>query len=139
MTPKHTKLVVSTVLAALLGAGFQLQANEPASTPVKVNAVESTTAKSVVPEGAVWIDVRSAEEFAAGHLSGAVNIVHSDIATGIDALKLDKATPIALYCKSGRRAGIALDTLQQLGYTNVSNQGGYEQLKQEHATEHERQ
>ena len=96
MTPKHTKLAVSMFLTALLSAGLQLQANELASTPAKVNATESAAAKSVVPEGAVWIDVRSAEEFAAGHLSGAINIVHSDIATGIDALKLDKATPIAL-------------------------------------------
>jgi len=87
----------------------------------------------------VWVDVRSAEEFAAGHLDGAINIVHTDIAKGIAALKLDKSTPIALYCKSGRRAGIALDVLQNSGYSQVTNHGGYESLLQAHTTEHERQ
>ena len=76
----------------------------------------------------VWLDVRSHEEFASGHLPGAVNIPHTEIAAGIAELKLDKNTPIAIYCKSGRRAGLALEVLQQQGYTNLTNKGGYEQL-----------
>ena len=78
----------------------------------------------------VWLDVRSHEEFASGHLPGAINIPHTEIAAGIAELKLDKNTPIAIYCKSGRRAGLALEVLQQQGYTNLTNKGGYEQLQQ---------
>lgn len=87
----------------------------------------------------VWLDVRTAEEYAAGHLTGAINIPHTDITARIAELKLDKATPIAVYCRSGRRSGIAMEALQQLGYSNVSNQGGYEALKQQLNDDNERQ
>lgn len=86
----------------------------------------------------VWLDVRSHEEFAAGHLAGAINIPHTEVATAISQLKLDKNTPIAVYCKSGRRAGLALEVLQQQGYTKVTNKGGYEQLKQQLSSDNER-
>jgi phage shock protein E len=91
-----------------------------------------------VSDDAVWLDVRSAEEFAAGHLPGAVNIPHTEVATRIAELKLDKATPIAIYCKSGRRAGIALEALQQLGYSDLSNQGGFDDLQQQLNSDNER-
>jgi len=83
------------------------------------------------PQNTVWLDVRSAEEFAAGHVEGAINIPHTDIATRISELQLTKDTDIALYCGSGRRAGIAIETLQQLGYTKLTNRGAYDALKQQ--------
>ena len=79
----------------------------------------------------VWIDVRSAEEFAACHLKGAINIPHTEIKQQITTIAADKDTNIALYCKSGRRAGIALDALKELGYIKVTNHGGYEDLKKQ--------
>lgn len=79
----------------------------------------------------IWIDVRSAEEFAAGHLKGAINIPHTEIKQQITTIAADKNTNIALYCKSGRRAGIALDALTELGYSKVANHGGYEDLKKQ--------
>ena len=86
----------------------------------------------------VWLDVRSAEEYAQGHLPGAVNIPHTEIAQRITELKVDKNTEILLYCGSGRRAGIALEALQQQGYTNLSNKGGYEAIKQQQLSQDER-
>lgn len=77
----------------------------------------------------VWIDVRSAEEFQAGHLEGAVNIVHTDIAAKIATVTQDKNADIQLYCRSGRRSGLAAAELKKLGFTNVHNAGGYEALK----------
>lgn len=77
----------------------------------------------------IWIDVRSAEEFQAGHLEGAVNIVHTDIAAKIAAVTQDKNAEIQLYCRSGRRSGLAEAELKKLGFTNVHNAGGYEALK----------
>ena len=78
---------------------------------------------------AVLIDVRSAEEFSSGSLPGARRIGHEEIAEQIATLAPDKSTPIVLYCRSGRRSSIAQDTLQALGYSNVSNAGGYEDFK----------
>ncbi len=77
----------------------------------------------------IWIDVRSAEEFQAGHLEGALNIVHTDIAGKIATVTTDKNAEIQLYCRSGRRSGLAEAELKKLGFTNVHNAGGYEALK----------
>lgn len=87
----------------------------------------------------LWLDVRTAEEFADGHISGAVNIPHTEVVERIGELKLDKATPIAIYCRSGRRAAIALEALKQLGYSDLSNLGGYEDIKQQLHDDNERQ
>lgn len=77
----------------------------------------------------VWIDVRSAEEYAADHLDGAKNIPHTEIAKEIDKLDLAKDAEIKLYCRSGVRAGMAKKSLEDLGYTKVENVGGLEQAK----------
>lgn len=76
-----------------------------------------------------WIDVRTEAEFAAGHLEGAVNIPHDRIGTVIGGVVADKDQVIRLYCRSGRRSGIALKKLKKLGYTNVINEGAYEKLR----------
>lgn len=79
--------------------------------------------------GAVLIDVRTPEEIEAGALPGARYIGFEDIGTKIAELAPDKHTPIVLYCRSGRRSGIAQDDLRARGYTNVQNAGGYSTLK----------
>ncbi|MBZ9610678.1 rhodanese-like domain-containing protein [Rheinheimera maricola] len=101
--------------------------------------LSSCASKPIQTTQTVWLDVRSAEEFAAGHLPGAINIPHTEVVKGLETLKLDKNRDIALYCGSGRRAGIAIEALQQQGYTNLTNQGGYESLKQKQLSADERQ
>jgi phage shock protein E len=76
----------------------------------------------------IWIDVRSSEEFSQGHLPGAVNIVHTEISSKIGSVTQDKNAEIKLYCRSGRRSGLAEAALKELGYTRVQNAGGYEEL-----------
>ena len=94
------------------------------------NTAPQTEQRAVQPEKAkgIWIDVRSAEEFNAGHLQDAVNIPHDQILARIQAVSPDKNAPVNLYCRSGRRAEIALNELKNAGYTNVTNHGGYEDL-----------
>jgi phage shock protein E len=77
-----------------------------------------------------WIDVRTPEEYAAGHLQGAVNIPFNEIAERIDEVTTDKNAEIHVYCASGGRSGIAREDLLELGYKNVINDGGYEDLKE---------
>lgn len=80
----------------------------------------------------VVIDVRTAEEFAAGHVAGAVNIPFDQIGQRIHGLKtLRKDSPILLYCRSGRRSALAEQTLRQQGYTRVIDGGGLEEVKAE--------
>lgn len=78
-------------------------------------------------EKAVLIDVRSAEEYNAGFHPGAVNIPHTEIAEKISAVAPDKTTPLYLYCRSGRRVGIAMENLKKLGYQTMYNLGGFEE------------
>lgn len=76
----------------------------------------------------IWIDVRTAEEFAAGHYPGAINIPYEEIENQIDGITSEKSAPIHLYCRTGRRSGIARDTLSKIGYTLAENKGGLEDV-----------
>ncbi|GAB4057017.1 rhodanese-like domain-containing protein [Uliginosibacterium sediminicola] len=67
----------------------------------------------------VLIDVRTPEEYAAGHIEGALNIDHAQIAQRVGTLGVQKADELLLYCRSGRRSAIAQQSLKQLGYTKV--------------------
>jgi phage shock protein E len=82
-----------------------------------------------VPADAVWIDVRSPGEYSQGHLEQASNIPWDGIEAGIQALKLDRDTPIYLYCASGYRSEVARERLQRRGYTRVTNAGGLEDAR----------
>ena len=70
------------------------------------------------------IDVRSPGEYAAGHLEGSINIDVEATDFMDNIMKLDTAGTYVLYCHSGRRAGVALDQMKSMGFTNVTNAGG---------------
>ena len=70
------------------------------------------------------IDVREPDEFAAGHIEGAVNIPLRAVGHSIDQLPDGKTTPILVYCHSQKRATHALVVLRELGYANVTNLSG---------------
>ena len=69
------------------------------------------------------LDVRSAEEFAEGHVPGALNVPHSRIASHLATLGSIQQ-PVLVYCRSGRRAGIALETLTDLGFKQLYHLDG---------------
>jgi phage shock protein E len=78
----------------------------------------------------IWIDVRTADEFNAGHIEGAAHIPYEEIAARISEITTDKNATIHLYCRSGNRSGIAQQTLLAMGFNNAVNEGGYETLLQ---------
>lgn len=82
-----------------------------------------------LPEGAVFIDVRSPVEFTGGSISGAVNIPVNQIQL-ITAHKpaIHKQQPIVVFCASGMRSGVARRQLISMGYETVINGGGVSQL-----------
>ncbi len=68
------------------------------------------------------IDVREPNEFATGHIADAINIPLQDIAQGAATLSTtSKDTSIVTYCRSGNRSAIAVQMLEQQGFTNVAN------------------
>jgi len=62
------------------------------------------------------IDVRSPEEFAAGHVKGAINIPFDQIEQNHNLLNTLKPSTLVVYCRSGRRAGIFEKTLTEKGF-----------------------
>ena len=77
-----------------------------------------------VPAGAVVIDVRTPAEYAAGHLSGAINldVESTDFAATVG--RLDTDGQYLLYCRSGSRAGVAASQMSGMGFAHVTNLGG---------------
>ncbi|MDO4641679.1 MAG: rhodanese-like domain-containing protein [Neisseria sp.] len=102
-------------------------------TPAAAQAAQSQqvgshSVQAVKKAQGLWIDVRSPEEFQQGHIEGAQNIPVDRIASEISRISPDKNAPLNLYCRSGRRSEVALQTLKKLGYTHVINRGGYQDL-----------
>jgi rhodanese-related sulfurtransferase len=80
--------------------------------------------KELIDAGAVVIDVREEGEYAEGHIPGAVNVPIRTLAQNLDKIPADQ--PVLVYCASGHRAGMAMSSLQALGYDNVrSFPGGW--------------
>ncbi len=72
----------------------------------------------------IMIDARTEEEFAEGHIEGAILMPEYEIADRAEKELPDKDKLILVYCRSGRRSKIAAQELVNLGYTNVKEFGG---------------
>ncbi len=88
-----------------------------------VEQVDSTKAKELIQEGAILIDVRTQEEFDEKHIDGAILMPYDEISTLISEQIEDKDTKVILYCRSGRRSGIAAQSLLELGYKHIYDLG----------------
>ena len=87
-------------------------------TPQEAKTVMDTESDYII------IDARTAEEFAEGHIEGAIMIPEYEIADRAENELPDKDALILVYCRSGRRSKIASEELVKLGYTNVKEFGG---------------
>lgn len=77
--------------------------------------------QSIIDEGAFLVDVRTAGEFAEGHVKGSVNIPLDKVQAQFAKFKNRKN--IIVFCRSGARSSQAKNILQQNGFTNVVNGG----------------
>ena len=75
-------------------------------------------------EGALWVDVREADEYEEGYIPGAVHIPRGFLESRIENAAPDKSQPIVAYCQSGNRSLFAAKTLEELGYENVVSLAG---------------
>ena len=112
------------LLAVMLMTGCgQDRENEQEAVYLNITAEE---AKEIMDseEGYVILDVRTQEEFDQGHIPGAIQISHEEIAEKAEEVLTDKDQMILVYCRSGRRSKIAAEALVELGYTNIREFGG---------------
>lgn len=113
-------IVLAMCLVACGGAATPAaQPTTAASTPTATN-VDGARAKELVAQGAKLVDVRSPEEYAAGHVDGAVNVPVDTVSTHDFGAK-DGA--IIVYCGSGARSARAATALTGQGYTAVYDLG----------------
>jgi len=81
---------------------------------------------SLKKQGALFVDVRSAGEFASGNAPGTVNIPLQEL--GKRLAEIPKSAPVVLCCASGTRSGMASMVLKKNGYTQVYNVGTWGKL-----------
>lgn len=79
-------------------------------------------------EEPLYVDVRTPEEFAAGHVVGAINIPHDQMPGRWPEVAAVGDRPVVVYCRTGRRSGLALDVLRRNGFTAAVNGGGLEDM-----------
>ena len=97
-----------------------------AAAKARVQEVQVTEAEQAIREADVLVDVREADEFAAGHLAGAVHISRGMLEFKFSANPALQARDlnILLYCKTSGRAALAAAALHDMGYLNVRSLAG---------------
>jgi molybdopterin/thiamine biosynthesis adenylyltransferase/rhodanese-related sulfurtransferase len=86
----------------------------------------STGEAAALADAPVFVDVRDREEWDEGHIPGALHVPRSYLESRIESAVPDRERAVVVYCASGNRSAFAARTLEELGYTDVSNlAGGY--------------
>lgn len=137
MNHSTLRLVAICTMAILIAAGCgSSRATESTSDPDTpaseesaagirlVSAADGANIQANAPEDLVILDVRTPEEFAEGHLEGAVMIdfYREDFASQL--ADLDPDVPYLLYCRSGNRSGQTAAIMDELGFTDVADVDG---------------
>ncbi|HEX7111589.1 MAG TPA: rhodanese-like domain-containing protein [Mizugakiibacter sp.] len=103
---------VAATLAVALLAVAAFAGESPLAPQALAGMQRAHTAPRVV-------DVRTAEEYRDGHVPGALNVPYDQIGARAGMLDVAHDAPIVVYCRTGKRAAIAQQTLEGLGYTHV--------------------
>jgi rhodanese-related sulfurtransferase len=110
---KKLALFIAPLLVLLSACG---------GSSVKVNNLNADAfASDIKNPGVVVLDVRTAGEFAAGHIENAINIDVESGSFDAEIAKLDKTVEYAVYCHSGRRSAIAADKMTKSGFEKITN------------------
>lgn len=114
--------------------GKVIQRSPPSRAGILAESPDSSRIRNLEPEeaakllrekqGVVVLDVRTPEEFKAGHLSGATNINFNAPDFADQLKKLDQKKAYLVYCRSGRRSGRARDLMAEQGFSRLFNLEG---------------
>ena len=119
---------LSLALIGPLAACSSSTSSSAASTPVQetqaITKVDPATADSLVKQGVTVLDVRTPEEFATGHITGAVNVNWEGTDFAAQVKQLDPAKPVLVYCHSGNRSGQAVQVMEQEGFQRIFDLAG---------------
>lgn len=104
--------------------GYELEKEDEAMTDYISIDMETAKAKFETEGDYIILDVRRADEFANGHIPGAINVANEDITDKEPTELADKSQTIYVYCRSGNRSKQASSKLAAMGYTNIIEFGG---------------
>lgn len=128
---KWVMYVVATLVLVvlLLAVGWSLKSCQTPTSEVKeagYTQIPQELAKEMMSadDSLVVVDVRTQEEYAEGHIPGAICVPNESIADAQPAELPDLEQTILVYCRSGRRSKEAAQKLADMGYTNVYEFGG---------------
>ena len=115
------KLTLVPVAALILAATFLLSACDKG-----YEHISQDKAMQIMEEesGYLIVDVRRPDEFAEGHIEGAINVPNEEIADEVLEELPDTDQLLLVYCRTGRRSKEAAEKLAEIGYTNVYEIGG---------------
>ncbi len=116
---KFTRAIASTLLVLVPLTSACGSSASSSDTTEAVGKMTLTPATRI-------IDVRTPEEFAAGHISGATNLDYEGGALVAGLAGLDKDAAYSVYCHSGRRSALAALAMREAGFSNVTDLGGIE-------------
>lgn len=125
--PKILLLAVALVIVAAI-AFVLLDTGSSCCEANSTEAVQSISPSEYQDQFAIpqadhlLIDVRTPDEFASGHLHGAVNIPVESLASRLS--EVPNGQPIIVYCRSGNRSATASQVLAQAGYSSIYDLGG---------------
>ena len=128
------KKLIPILLSALMFTGCAGTNNNQTNTYRQITMDEAVTIMAQ-ETGYIILDVRRPDEFAAGHIPGAINVANETIGTDDVPELPDKNQLIMVYCRSGRRSKEASEKLVKLGYTNIVEFGGILDWKGEIVTD----
>ena len=117
---KNTIFVIIIILIISLGFVITLSSNSE-SVIQKISFDEISDIMNT--QNIIIIDVRTETEYDSGHIPGAINIPDTEIESKIN---YDKNTPIAVYCRTGKRSNAVANTLKNMGYNKIYDLGGIE-------------
>ena len=128
------KKLIPILLSALMLTGCTGAGNSTNNTYRQISMDEAVTMMAEAT-GYIILDVRRVDEFATGHIPGAINVANESIGTDEISELPDKNQLIMVYCRSGRRSKEAAEKLVKLGYTNIVEFGGILDWKGEIVTD----
>ena len=96
------------------------------ATVPKISAQELFARLGTRDMSLLVLDVRGAEEYAAGHVPGARNLPHDEVGARAGELRVakDAGQQIVVYCRSGRRAALAIEALRKAGFEKLAHLEG---------------
>ncbi|HEY0242368.1 MAG TPA: rhodanese-like domain-containing protein [Gemmatimonadaceae bacterium] len=89
----------------------------------RIREISAADAAANPEAGVIYFDCREPNEYALGHIPGAVFIPRGNLETKIEAA-IPRDKKVLIYCATGNRSALAADTMQQMGYTDVASMSG---------------